>query len=65
MNGLNSRRRSRGGSCIWVVLSIEGGLSGWGVILSLVRGGYLLGVENLGGQRYQARLHGRGSEVCD
>ena len=48
-----------------VVLSIEGGLSGWGVILSLVQGGYLLGVENLGGQRYQARLHGRGSEVCD
>ena len=31
----------------------------------LVRGGHLLPVENLGGQRYLARLHGRGSEVCD
>ena len=37
MNGLNSRRLSRHAFCIWVVLSIEGGLSGWGVIVSLVQ----------------------------
>ena len=60
----DSMRLSCRGWCNWVALSIGGGLNGWGVILSLVRGGYLLPLEDLGGQRDLARLHGGGSEVC-
>ena len=61
---LNSRRPNRRGSYIWAMSSIEGGLSDGGVIPSLVGGGYLLGVENLGGQRdLVARLHGGSPEV--
>ena len=44
-------------------LSIEGGLNGWGVILSLVRGGHLLRLDNLGSQRDLAMFgHTSGEE---